>query len=94
MEGEGKAIKSKCFSDVSKMRFQFDNLLPVCRSDSSVNTQTLHFNEGLKEREAAHLYSPSREGLYVSVWPEGPLDPQIVYSSVLSLTLIFIVHPF
>lgn len=76
------------------MRFQFDNLLPVCCFDSSVNTQTLHFNEELKEGKAAHLYSPSREGLYLSVCPEGPLDPQIVYSSVLSLTLLFIVLPF
>lgn len=54
----------------------------------------MYFNEELKEGKAAHLNSPSGEGLCLSVCPEGPLDPPIVYSSVLSLTLIFIVHPF
>ena len=72
MEGEGKTIKSKCCSDVSKIRFQFDSLLPVCCFDSSVNTQTLHFNEELKEgKQPIYIALPEKGFICLSVL-KGP----------------------
>lgn len=52
---------------------------------------TLHlaFQWRTEGKEAAHLNSPSGEGLCLSVCPEGLFDAPIVYSSVLCLTLIY-----
>lgn len=61
---------------------------------SAVNRHTLHFSEEPLEREAAHLNSPSEEGVGRSVWSAGNFWPTDYLYPQLSLTLIFIMHSF